>query len=55
MFVFIPGSIRPVRFWPAVTVSAQMSIPVLTVYGSKDDIKAEDDCTGRYKFETLVM
>ena len=26
MFVFIPGPIRPVRFWPAGTVLAEISI-----------------------------
>ena len=30
MFVFIPGSIRPVRFGPAGTVPAEIYIPALT-------------------------
>ena len=32
MFVFIPGSIRPVRFEPAGTVPAEISIWAVTTY-----------------------
>ena len=30
MFVFVPGSIRPVRFGPAGTVTAEISITAVT-------------------------
>ena len=56
MFVFIPGSIRPVKFGPSGTDQAEISIPAVTyiIYIGKVERKARKGVVYPYFFPNPV-
>ena len=42
VFLFIPGSIRPVRFWAAGTVPTEISIPAVTNISLLSKVKRKE-------------